>query len=741
MSFPYQNPSLPPEERARDLLGRMTPREKLMQMCLRTGIDQDFDPERFDADYPDGLGATYSTIRLSAANINRMQKHMLEHTRLGIPMLMMSESLHGFFCDGATVFPQALGLGATFDPALIERISTAIGKQVRGMGVVETFAPNLDLSQDPRWGRVEENYGEDPYLTARMGVAYVKGLQSQGIAACPKHYVAHGAPQAGINIGPVHAGERELRETMLKPFAAAFTEGGAMSVMPAYSELDGSPVHANRFLLTDILRGELGFQGWSVSDWGAVGMLQLNHRVARDALEAGRMALHAGIDMEAPRPFGFTDDLLRAVERGEADMAEIDQAVYRILLGKFRLGLFENPYAAEDIAANLNPPEAQALALKAALESCVLLKNDGILPLKPDAGRIALIGPGAAMTQLGDYCAPSATERAVTIREAFEKRLGDRLVFERGTSIAFEEGDSIDRALQAAEDADAVVLVLADSSSSYGGVGWGDENITGKPVATCGEGFDTHTLAFPGAQQKLFDRVASLGKPLVLLMMTGRPYELTKADAVCSAIMQVWYPGQEGGEAVARLVFGEANPSGRTPISFPRSVGHIPCYYNHKNTALGHYHQPGSYETPGRDYVFSAPGALYPFGTGLSYTTFEYSDLAVSRLGDTDFEAAVTVRNTGDRAGDEVVLLFLRDLVCRVTPFVRQLRGIRRVTLQPGEEARVTFAIGFDDLSFINERMKPEVEAGQFEAQVGGLTAMFEVTHGALTQFGKDTAR
>ena len=727
MSYPYQDPALTPEERARDLLGRMTPREKLMQMCLRLKLAEKFDSEQFDKDYPDGLGATYSTITLSAAEINRMQKHMVEHTRLGIPMLMMSESLHGFFCDGATVYPQALGLGATFDPELIGRIAAAIGKQVRGMGVTETFAPNLDLSQDPRWGRVEENYGEDPYLTSRMGVAYVRGIQSQGVAACPKHYVAHGAPQAGINIGPVHAGERELRATMLKPFAAAFTEGGAMSVMPAYSELDGVPVHASRFLVTDILRGELGFDGWSVSDWGAVSMLYHNHRVARDAVEAGRMALHAGIDMEAPSLFGFSDELLEKALRGEVDMGEIDQAVYRILLGKFRLGLFENPYAREDAAERLDPPEAQALALQAALESCVLLKNDGVLPLRPDAGRIALIGPGAAVTQLGDYCAPSATDRAVTIREAMARRVGDRLVYEKGSSIAFEDGDGIERAVQAARDADVVVMALADSSSSYGHLRWGDDNVKGDPVTTCGEGYDMHTLDFPGAQQKLFERVAAVGKPLVLLMMTGRPYALTEADRLASAIMQVWYPGQEGGEAIARLLFGEANPSGRTPISFPRSVGHIPCYYNHKNTAMGHYHQPGDYEKPGRDYVFSTPGALYPFGSGLSYTTFEYSDLTVTQTGETEFEAAVTVRNSGDRAGDEVVLMFLRDLVCRITPFVRQLRGIRRVSLQPGESVRVTFPIGFDDMSFINERMQAEVEPGEFEAQIGGLAAVFEL--------------
>lgn len=726
--IPYKNSQLSPQERARDLLSRMTLREKLAQMRLITQINRNFDGEAFDRVFPDGLGATYDTIALKAEEINRMQRHMIENTRLGIPIFMMSESLHGFFCDGATVFPQALGLGATFDPELIGEIASAIGREAHAMGIHETYAPNLDLSRDPRWGRVEENYGEDPYLTSRMGVAYIRGLQSHGIAASPKHYVAHGSPEAGINIAPVHAGERELRETMLKPFAAAFTEGGAMSVMPAYSELDGTPVHASRFLMTDILRGELGFEGWSVSDWGAVSMLIHLHRVASDALSAGKAALHAGIDMEAPNPFGFGAEFAAAAERGEVDIEEIDQAVYRILLGKFRLGLFEHPYAEENAASALNSDHARALALKAAEESCVLLKNDGVLPLKKEACRIALIGPGANLTQLGDYTAPSATDRAVTLYDAIKARIpNENLLYEKGCSIAFAEEEEMARAVQAAQEADVAILVISDNSSSYAGVGWGDENAQGASVPTCGESFDMHTLKFPGRQQELFERVAMTGTPLVLLAMTGRPYELTQADQAASAILQIWYPGQEGGEAVARLLFGESCPSGRTPISFPRSVGHIPCFYNHKPSAQGYYHKPGSYEQPGHDYVFDRPGALYPFGHGLSYTRFEYSNLTVEQTGEMAFEASVTVKNVGNRPGEDAVLLFLSDLYCRVTPFVRQLRGIRRVSLKPGESARVHFPIGFDDLSFINEAMKPEVEPGEFQAAVGELRVRFEL--------------
>ena len=322
--FHYKNPALSPEERAKDLLSRMTLREKVGQMQLVCKINRNFDGEEFDKTYPNGLGATYDTIELNPEEINRMQKHMVENTRLGIPIFMMSESLHGFFCNGATVFPQSIGLGASFDRKLVEEVAKAAGSDARSMGVFETYAPNLDLSKDPRWGRVEENYGEDPYLTSRLGVAYVKGLQSNGIAACPKHYVAHGTPEAGLNKAPVHAGERELRETMLKPFAAAFMEGGAMSVMPAYSELDGVPVHSSRFLMTDILRGELGFEGWSVSDWSALILLVDTHFVAKDGLDAGKQALHAGIDMDAHTQFAYNDKFIEAAERGELRLGTMD---------------------------------------------------------------------------------------------------------------------------------------------------------------------------------------------------------------------------------------------------------------------------------------------------------------------------------------------------------------------------------------------------------------------------------
>ncbi len=728
--LPYKNPVLSNEERARDLLSRMTLREKIAQMQVRTNMHLSFSPDSFDREYPDGLGGACETGEMMPEKLNKMQRHMIENTRLGIPVLFLSESLHGLFCDGAAVFPQSIAMGSTFDPQLMEEVASFIGRESRAMGIRQTLAPNIDLSREPRWGRVEENYGEDPYLTSKMGAAYVRGLQSNGVAACLKHYTAHGSPEAGLNLAPVHAGERELRDTFLPPFAAA-VRAGAMSVMPAYSELDGVPLHASRFLLTDVLRDELGFDGWTVSDWCGIQMLATMHHTADSRLNAGKAALHAGVDMEAPAPYGYAEEFIAAAERGEVNIHEIDTAVYRILLGKFRLGLFEQPYADGDGLLKLNLSDARALALRAAEKSCVLLKNDGTLPLKADM-KIALIGPGADNTQLGDYTPSSAAKRAVSILSAMRRRLGDRLIYEKGCSIAFGSEEALSRAAQAAAQADAVVLVLSDNSSSFAGVGWGDDSLEGKPATTCGEGFDVHDLKFPACQEMLLDRILAVGKPTVLVSMTGRPRELLRADRDAAAIMQVWYPGQEGGEAVTRLLLGEANPSGRTPISFPRTTGHIPCFYNRKGSAQGYYHQPGSHEAPGRDYVFDRPGALYPFGHGLSYTTFEYSDLTVQQKGVLSFEASVTVKNTGSRAGEDIVLLFISDLCCRITPFVRQLKGFERISLAAGESVRVHFSLCADDLSFINERMKKEVEAGAFKASVGNLSVRFTVREGAV---------
>ena len=731
----YRNPACPEADRVADLLGRMTVEEKFMQLRLETRI------ERLAADpagrppFPSlvhGLGASYCTGCFDPEAFNRVQRFVVEETRLGIPIIMMGESLHGCMLDGATVFPQAIGLGSAWNTALMSEVAAAIGRETRAAGIVQTYAPNLDLSRDPRWGRVEENYGEDPFLTARLGVAYVRALQAQGVAASPKHYCAHGTPEGGINLGPVHAGERELRELYLPPFAAAIREGGALSLMPAYSELDGVPLHASRFLLTDILRGELGFEGFTVSDFGAVQMLHSFHRVAANPLDAGRQALGAGIDMEAPNRFGFGDELLAAIKAGEVPMEWLDTAVARILRVKFRLGLFEQPYAEPAARARLHAPATVALARRAAQETMVLLRNEGgLLPLSGRIGRVAVIGPNADGAQLGDYTAREATDRAVTVRQGLVARLGaDRVSYVPGCSIAAGSDADMSAAVAAAQAADVAILVLGDNSNYYGGIGWGDNGSQGLKAVTCGEGFDLSDLSLPGRQQELLEAVAATGTPVVLVLMSGRPYAIGWAAEHIPAILQAWYPGEQGGHAVCDLLFGDANPSGRLPISFPRSAGHLPCCYNHKVSARGFYKRPGTPEVPGRDYVFSPPSALYPFGHGLGYTTFEYRDLtvepAVAAPGGT-VEVSVTVQNTGGREGAEVVQLYLTDDFSRITPFVRRLRGFEKISLDPGASRRVRFQLGPEDFAFVNEQMQPEVEPGTFTVAVGGQRGAFEI--------------
>lgn len=731
----YRDPACREADRVADLLGRMSAEEKLMQLRLETRIDRLAADPAAGPPFPSlvhGLGASYCTGSFDPDAFNRVQRFLVEETRLGIPLIMMGESLHGCMLDGATVFPQAIGLGSAWNTALMSELAAAIGRETRAAGIVQTYAPNLDLSRDPRWGRVEENYGEDPFLTARLGVAYVRALQAQGVAASPKHYCAHGTPEGGINLGPVHAGERELRELYLPPFAAAIREGGALSLMPAYSELDGVPLHASRFLLTDILRGELGFEGFTVSDFGAVQMLHSFHRTAATPIEAGRQALGAGIDMEAPNRFGFGDELLAAIQAGTIPGDWLDTAVARILRVKFRLGLFEQPYADPAARARLHAPATVALARRAAQETMVLLRNEGgLLPLSGRAGRVAVIGPNADCAQLGDYTAREAADRAVTVRQGLVARLGaDRVAYAPGCSIAAGTDAERDAAVAAARAADVAILVLGDNSNYHGGIGWGDSGSAGPAAVTCGEGFDLSDLALPGRQQELLEAVAATGTPVVLVLMSGRPYAITWAAEHIPAILQAWYPGEQGGHAICDLLFGDANPSGRLPISFPRSAGHLPCCYNHKVSARGFYKRPGTPETPGRDYVFSPPAALYPFGHGLGYTTFDYRDLAVEPAvvpPDGTVEVAVTVQNTGKRGGAEVVQLYLTDDFSRITPFVRRLRAFEKIHLDPGASQRVRFRLGPDDFALINEQMRPEVEPGTFTVTVGELRGAFEI--------------
>lgn len=744
----YTDSTLSVSERVADLLCRMTIEEKIRQMSMHR-IEDFMTGNRvcrkamkalFRETSIGCLQDPRTDPRGSAEAVNAVQRHLVERTRLGIPAIVVSECLHGHLSGGATIFPQAIALASTWNPELIRQMAEAAAREARAVGVAQALAPDLDLARDPRWGRVEETYGEDPYLVSRMGVAYIKGMQGAGptvdgdhLICTAKHYAAHGSPEAGMNLAPVAGGLRDLRTLYLPPFQAAVKEAGVLSVMPAYSEYDGVPASSSKLLLTRVLRGEWGFQGYVFADYGAIGMLHSFHRTAATAEEAGQQALAAGMDLEAPSDYGFGGRLLDLVKKGLVDVALIDQAVARILRVKFLAGLFENPYAdaarAEEV---VNCPAHRKLAKQIAQESIVLLKNqDGLLPLGRSVGTIAMIGPNADAAQLGDYSQPK--EGVVTplqgLRNAVPKRT--KIRYARGCGLFERSRDGFEEAVDAARQSDVSIVVIGGASMVMAGVGWGSDD----RVATCGEGFDRTDLNPPGVQEDLVKAVHATGTSTVVVMMHGRPYSIPWMAEHIPAIVEAWYPGEEGGNALADVLFGKVSPSGKLPVSVPRSAGHVPACYNHKPSARGYYHRPGNPQAPGRDYVFAEPTPLFEFGHGLSYTTFKYSNLRVSPsriLPGGRVKVAVTVRNTGKVAGQEVVQLYLNDMVSSVTTPVKVLKRFEKIDLKPGEQTTVSFELKPEDLMLLDENLDWAVEPGTFEVMIERLRGTFEVANPAL---------
>ena len=738
----YLDPELSPDLRTRDLLGRMTLEEKLRQLTMLRIRDLS-DKGRVKAKAVReaigdlGIGCLEdprSTPKKNAEAVNRLQKHLIEKTRLGIPAIVVGETLHGHFSPGATIFPQAIGLGATWDPELVGRMARAAAEEASAIGMTQTLGPDLDLARDPRWGRVEETYGEDPYLVGRMGVAYIRAMQTDapglgaaGVICTPKHYAAHGDPQGGLNLSPVNAGTRLLRSLYLQPFEAAVREAGALSIMPCYSELDGVPAHASKLLLTRVLREAWGFRGYVFSDYGGVTMLRSFHRVAATLGEAAKQALEAGMDLEAPGANAYGAELLALIEKGEVDVETVDRAVANVLRVKFLLGLFERPWADPDAAERVVNREAhRRLAREVARESIVLLKNEGgLLPLDAGLASIAVIGPNANACRYGDY---TVDKKGVTpldgIREAVSKRT--RVVHVEGCGISDVTHDGFTDAVRAAKESEVAVVVIGGKSLNMAGVGWGSDTQS----ATCGEGFDRSDLAPPGVQADLVRAVVETGTPTVVVLVHGRPYAIPWMAERVPAILDAWYPGEEGGHAVAEVLFGKVNPSGKLPVSVPRSVGHVPVFHNHKPSARGYYHKPGRPGEPGRDYVDSEPTPLFEFGHGLSYTKFKYTNLRVTpgRIAPAGrARVAVDVRNAGDRAGKEVVQLYVNDVYSSVTTPVRVLRGFEKIELEPGEKRQVSFTLGPEDLRLLDRDMNWVVEPGEFEVMVGGLGERLEV--------------
>ncbi len=757
--YPYQNPDLPISERVADLLARMSLDEKLAQMTIfglpgehpRDDVEGPLDIDLLRRAWPHavdhGVGGVgrvglYRASREAAEAVNAIQQFAINETRLGIPIFIIDEALHGLMGWEATSFPQAIGLAAAWDPDLVEQVFTAAAAEMRARGSHWALSPVLDLARDPRWGRTEETYGEDPYLTAAMGAAAIFGLQgrepcfaSDRVLATAKHFAAHGQPEGGANCAPANYAERDLREIFLRPFETAVQSAKVASIMASYNEVNGIPLHKNKWLLQDVLRGEWGFTGLIVSDGGGIRDLDRLHHVAATPAEAARQALQAGIEYELDDVFHL---LKEQVAAGLVDEVLIDQAVSRILTFKFELGLFEQPYVdPEQAAVVVNSPTHRALALEAARKTLTLLKNEPVkndqplLPLEPTAlRRVAVIGPNAARVHQGGYSVQAAD--GVSVLDGIRRYLAGQaeVVYAEGCRItadgggwqswwrdavrlpdAAEEEVRMAAAVTLAQSADVAILVLGENE----GVcreGWGRSHLG-----------DRDSLDLPGEQEALLQAVAATGVPVVLLLINGRSLSIPWAAAHIPAIVECWYVGQAGGTAVAEMLFGAINPGGKLPITFPRSVGQLPAFYNHKPSAR-------------RGYLFHDNAPLFPFGHGLSYTTFAYSDLritpaVISPAG--EVTVSVTVSNTGQRAGDEVAQLYLRDCLSSVTRPVRELKGFRRLMLQPGESRQVSFTLTPSDLALWDEAMNWVVEPGEFEvwvggSAVGGLNGRFAVT-------------
>jgi beta-glucosidase len=744
----YRDLSLGVGERIADLLGRMSLDEKLAQLgsawVFQLASGPQLDGDKAADVLRHGLGqvtrisgASSLGARDAAGLANAVQRHLVESTRLGIPAVVHEEICSGMMARGSTIFPQAIGVASSWDPSLAGLLADAVRVQMRALGAHQGLSPVLDVGRDPRWGRTEETFGEDPHLVAAMGMAFVRGLQgpslASGVIATPKHFVGYGASEGGLNWAPAHIGPRELREVYLHPFEAVIRQAGARSIMHAYNELDGVPVASHRDLLTGVLRDEWGFVGCVVADYFAIRQLASYHHVATDAEHAAAMALDAGLDVELPNTDCFAEPLRAALRSGRVDQGRVDEAVARVLRDKFELGLFEQPYVdAGRAPLAVDTREHRLLARDIARRTMVLLRNDGTLPL-PDSSdvRLAVIGPNADNVRhlFGDYTYPAHVEsleemqlagrnvfsmpidadhrfdnpgvEGTTVLAALRERFGDGIAFAEGCGVTSDDRSGFADAVAAAEAADVVVLVMGEKA------GLTDD-------CTTGESRDVSSLDLPGVQEDLARAVVETGTPVVQVVVAGRPIGSAWLHERCAAVLMAWLPGHEGGQAIAEVLAGECAPGGKLPLTYPRSSGQVPVFYGHKVSG-GRSHWKG-------DYVDSSSAPLHPFGHGLSYTTFALSAADLSPTALTWHDTVTTriiVTNTGDRPGDEVVQLYVRDPVASVTRPVLELKAFVRVTLEPGQPAEVTFATPVGQLGFYDRDLAYVVEPGRIDVLVG----------------------
>ena len=762
----YKDPKASVKDRVRDLLSRMTIEEKAAQMMgiwnekRETLVDAkgNFDFEKASKFFAHGNGigqvgrpsdagkdeqASHEagfSARQTVELTNAIQKFFIENTRLGIPVFFHEECLHGLASKHATSFPQPIGLGGTFNPDLVEKLYAMTAEEARLRGAHQALTPVVDVARDPRWGRVEETFGEDPYLVARLGVAAVKGFQGDNtfqnkkhIVATLKHFAAHGEPESGMNCGPVNVSERLLRETFLYPFKEAIEEAGAISVMASYNEIDGIPSHANEWLLRDVLRGEWGFEGFVVSDYYAIWELfdradTHGHFLAENRKQAAKLAIKAGVNIELPEPDCYLN-IKELVEEGIILEEMLDDLVAPMLYWKFQMGLFEDPYLDPEEAERVSGSEENAvLALQAAREVITLLKNeDDLLPLNPEKlKKIAVIGPNANCSLLGGYS--GFPKQHVTVLQGIKERVGDNaeVVYSEGCKItvggrweedkvvkssAEDDHKSIAEAVEVTKGADVIILALGGNDQTSREA-WSRKHM--------GDRTDLNPV---GLQDELLDAMAATGKPVVVLLYNGRPLSINNVAEKAASVLECWYGGQEAGHAAAEVLFGDYNPGGKLPISIPRSVGQLPVYYNHKPSAR-------------RGYLFDEASPLYPFGYGLSFTKFtfgqvELADEIIPVDGATS--VSVDVTNTGETAGSEVVQMYIRDKFSSVTRPVKELKGFQKIWLEPGETRTVMFQITPKSLAFYDVRMNYVVEPGEFEIMVGNSSRDEDLTKVILT--------
>lgn len=742
----YKQASAPLELRVQDLLQRMTLEEKVGQILCPMGwqmysknkdevVLSSLFKQKMDSPMP--IGAFWAVLRadpwtqknmqtglnpeLSAKLLNKMQKYAVEKTRLGIPILFAEECPHGHMAIGTSVFPTGLAMASTWNEDLLSQAGEVIALEARLQGANIAYGPVIDLAREPRWSRTEETFGEDAVLTAKLSTAFVKGMQGEQqndglhIYSTLKHFAAYGIPEGGHNGQRAVIGTRQLFAHHLHPFKKA-VQSGVASIMTSYNSIDGIPCTSNKYLLTDVLRKQWGFKGCVFSDLFSIDGIANTHKVAKDVKEAGKLALEAGVDIDLGAN-AYGEKTLQLIKEGLLEESYLDSAVANVLRLKFNMGLFENPYVSPEKAKKeVRSKKHKEIALQVAREGIVLLKNDGILPLSKTIKSIAVIGPNAdkAYNQLGDYTAFQDQEEIITPLEGIKKAvsLETKINYVKGCSIRDTIDYDIQSSIKAVEESDVAIVFVGGSSArdfetQY--IETGAAKVNTQTILSdmdCGEGFDRATLKLLGKQNELLQSIAKTGKPFIVVYIQGRPLNMNFSSEKANALLTAWYPGEEGGNAIADILFGDYNPSGRLPISIPRIEGQLPIYYSKNNT---------------KEYIDEKSGPLYTFGYGLSYTEFEYSDLKIEKLSSLDTLAKVSckIKNIGLRDGQEVVQLYINDVIASVKEDGALLKNFKKIFLKKGESKQITFYIKEEDLSFYNYEMKEIVEKGEFEILIG----------------------